>query len=224
MPTDRGRHSGARIGFRNTRDVSRCVRVGIEAAPSPCATPPDAARFPRTPPLRTSAAPKPRHPVRVEALGPMRTASTPSIRGGREARIGGLGTPSRSDRALGSRRLDGTARLPRRTGNPRPRRTLPMRLSRNGMRGTVGPRAGRWPTIDAVGRGSLVGAPSNRIRIGGRRARNSCGRLARNSCGRRARNSCGRRVRNSCGRLARKSCGRLAQSLSERCMREATRI
>lgn len=102
--------------------------------------------------------------MRVEALGPMRTASTPSIRGGREARIGGLGTPSRSDRALGSRRLDGTARLPRRTGNPRPRRTLPMRLSRNGMRGTVGPRAGRWPTIDAVGRGSLVGAPSSRIR------------------------------------------------------------
>ena len=102
--------------------------------------------------------------LRVEALGPMRTASTPSTRGGQEARTGGLGTPSRSDRALGSRRSDGTARLPRRTGNPRPRRTLPMRLSRNGMRGTVGPRAGRWPTIDAVGRGSLVGAPSNRIR------------------------------------------------------------
>lgn len=102
--------------------------------------------------------------MRVEALGPMRTASTPSIRGGRESRIGGLGTPSRSDRALGSRRLDGTARLPRRTGNLRPRRTLPMRLNRNGMRGTVGPCAGRWPTIDAVGRGSLVGAPSNRIR------------------------------------------------------------
>ena len=102
--------------------------------------------------------------MRVEALGPMRTASMPSIRGGREARIGGLGTPSRSDRALGSRRLDGTARLPRRTGNPRPRRTLPMRLSRNGMRGTVGPRAGRWSTTDAVGRGLPVEAPANRVR------------------------------------------------------------
>ena len=32
------------------------------------------------------------------------------------------------------------------------------------MRGTVGPRAGRWSTTDAVGRGFPVGAPANRVR------------------------------------------------------------
>ena len=39
-----------------------------------------------------------------------------------------------------------------------------MRLNRNGMRGTVGPRAGRWSTTDAVGRGFPVGATANRVR------------------------------------------------------------
>ena len=32
------------------------------------------------------------------------------------------------------------------------------------MRGTVGPRAGRWSTTDAVGRGLPVEAPANRVR------------------------------------------------------------
>ena len=39
-----------------------------------------------------------------------------------------------------------------------------MRLNRKGMRGTVGPRVGRWLTTDAVGRGLPVGAPANRVR------------------------------------------------------------
>ena len=39
-----------------------------------------------------------------------------------------------------------------------------MRLNRNGMRGTVGPRAGLWSTTDAVGRGFPVGATANRVR------------------------------------------------------------
>ena len=54
------------------------------------------------------------------------------------------------------------------------------------MRGTVGPRAGRWSTTDAVGWGLPVGATANRIRIGGFLLQNCGGWLAAKTATRRS--------------------------------------